>query len=310
MSAVEAFEALDTSRPFSRQQALAAGISLSRLHSRAYVRIFNGVYVGAGILITTAVRVRAALVPFAGPAFASHSSAARVLGLPIPTLPDEHVTVSQKKDRRGRPGIVCHVRPSAAFVTVDGIRVSAPEQAFVELASLLPLVDLVVVGDHAVRRGLTTLDKLRSFCERSTLPGAAHARAAVAFVRERVDSPMETRLRMLIVLAGLPEPVVNMTVEDGAGTRRYDLCWPGCRLIVEYDGRQHAESSEQWGSDLDRREAIDDTGWRILVVTAPGIYRHPERTVENIARVLRERGQLGVPARLHGDWRPHFPSSA
>lgn len=310
MSVPAASEELDTSRPFCRRQALAAGITLSRLHSSRFVRIFNGVYVDAGIVITPAVRAEAALVPFGGRAYASHSSAARLLGLPIPTMPDEHVTVSDPRDRRPRPGIVCHVQPRAAVAMADGVRVSTPEQAFVELATLLPLVDLVVVGDHAVRRGLTTLEKLRRFCDLSPLPGVARARAAVAFVRERVDSPMETRLRMLLVLAGLPEPVVNMRVEDGAGLRRYDLCWPQCRLIVEYDGRQHAESIEQWTSDLGRREAIDDVGWRILVVTARDIYVHPERTVENIARVLRERGQRGVPSRLAEDWRPHFPGRA
>lgn len=310
MSAAAELEPLDTARPFSRQQALAAGISLSALRSRAYRRIFNGVYVDAAIRVTPAIRAAAALVPFDPRAFASHSSAARLLGLPIPTMPDEHVTVSAKHHRRPRPGIVCHVLPEASLVVVGGVRTSAPEQAFVELASLLSLVDLVVVGDAVLRRKLTTVEKLRRFCLESKLPGAAQARAAVAFVRERVDSPMETRLRMLIVLAGLPEPVVNMTVADGAGVRRYDLCWPDCRLIVEYDGRQHAEDADQWASDVDRREAIDDTGWRILIVTAKGIYTHPERTLENIARVLRARGHGGVPSRLADAWRPHFPGRA
>jgi hypothetical protein len=82
----------------------------------------------------------------------------------------------------------------------------------------------------------------------------------VALVRERVDSPMESRLRMLIVLAGLPEPRVNVTYgeEDGLVLRRYDLSWPEVRVIVEYDGRHHVERVEQWESDLERREAIDD----------------------------------------------------
>jgi len=40
---------------------------------------------------------------------------------------------------------------------------------------------------------------------------------------------METRLRMLlVVLAGLPEPVVDFRVRDSAGTviRRFDLSYP------------------------------------------------------------------------------------
>jgi hypothetical protein len=179
---------------------------------------------------------------------------------------------------------------------------------FIELATLLSLVDLVV-GDHLVRHGQVSLHQLLMACERSTARGAQAARAAASFVRERVDSPMETRLRMLIVLAGLPEPEVNLSIRDvdGRPLRRYDLCWPSVRVIVEYDGRHHIEREQNWESDLDRREAIDDDGWRILVVTGAGIYREPQRTVCRVWRLLRARRLPGVPRRPSDGWRPHFP---
>ena len=102
---------------------------------------------------------------------------------------------------------------------------------------------------------------------------------------------------MLLVLAGLPEPMVNITVADlnGQPLRRYDLCWPEVRVIVEYDRRPHIEREDNWESDLDRREAIDDDDWRILFVIATGIYRHPERTVLRVWRLLRRRQLPGVP---------------
>ena len=89
-------------------------------------------------------------------------------------------------------------------------------------------------------------------------------RRAAAYVRAEVDSPMETRLRMLLVLAGLPEPSINVKIRavDGEVLRRYDLSFPTVRVIVEYDGRQHIERVEAWESDLERREAIDGDGWR------------------------------------------------
>ena len=192
----------------------------------------------------------------------------------------------------------------------DGVRVSGYGQMFVELAELLSLVDLVVVGDNLVRHERIKRAALTEFCEASALPGADAAHRAAIYVRERVDSPMETRLRMLIVLAGLPEPEVNVTVRtaDGEPLRRYDLSYPSAKVIVEYDGRQHIEREDSWESDLDRREAIDDEGWRILVVTSRGIYREPERTLERISRLLSARGLPGVPRRLIDDWRPHFPT--
>ena len=84
-------------------------------------------------------------------------------------------------------------------------------------------------------------------------------------------------------------------------------CWPGVRVIVEYDGRHHVEREEQWEADLVRREAIDDSRWRILVMIATDVYRHPERTVRRVHALLRERGLAGLPAGPLDDWRPHFP---
>jgi hypothetical protein len=59
---------------------------------------------------------------------------------------------------------------------------------------------------------------------------------------------MESRLRMLLVLAGLPEPTVNHIVRDDRGNwvRRFDLAYPDLRIAIEYDGRHHIERQEQW----------------------------------------------------------------
>lgn len=241
--------------------------------------------------------------------FASHASAARFHGIPLPTIPDEHVTVRSSNDRRRRKGLRCHVARGGERVvrTPHGL-VSSPAQCFVELAELLGLVDLVIAGDWLVRQGKATIAGLLERASAATGPGAGLARRAAAYVRERVDSPMETRLRMLVVLAGLPEPKVNITVDvDGMPVRRYDLCWPDVQVIVEYDGRHHIERIEQWEADLERREAIDDDDWRILVVVAKGVFEHPDRTLERIHRLLRKRRLVGVPTRLRDDWRPHFP---
>jgi Protein of unknown function (DUF559) len=300
---------LDTSRPFTRAQGCAAGTDPAKARVGRFKRVLFGVYVDAGVELTPAMRVQAALALFNSSAFASHFSAARVYGVPVPTCPDEHVTVTEKRHRRRPQGVVPHVNPRPDVRVVDGVRVSAPAQMFIELGTVLSLVDLVVVGDHLVRHGLVPLRQLLQKCERSTDRGARAARRAAGYVRERVDSPMETRLRMLLVLAGLPEPRVNLSLRDvdGQPLRRYDLCWPSVWVIVEYDGRQHIEREQHWESDLERREAIDDDGWRILVVTSRGIYRHPEQTVLRVWRLLRSRRLPGVPTRPSDAWRPHFP---
>src|SRR5690349_17280691 len=135
---------LDLRQPFTRNQALAAGITPQMLRGPRFRSIFRNVYLGATVPLTPRLRVHPALTVTPAGAFASHASAARVLEVPIPTLPDEHVTVLRQQDRRRRPGIRWHVVATPQTQAIGGIRVSGPEQLFVELASLLSLVDLVI----------------------------------------------------------------------------------------------------------------------------------------------------------------------
>jgi hypothetical protein len=98
--------------------------------------------------------------------------------------------------------------------TIDGLRVGTPVQAFLELASSLDLVELVVLGDSLVKPKHFTPEALLAAAAGWTRNGAARARKAAGFVRPGVDSPKESRLRMLLVLAGLPEPTVNLIIVD------------------------------------------------------------------------------------------------
>jgi hypothetical protein len=135
------------------------------------------------------------------------------------------------------------------------------------------------------------------------------ARRAAGFVRKGVRSPKETRVRMLLLLAGLPEPIINHDLRDVDGIpRRYlDLSYPEFRLAIEYDGRQHAESSEQWESDIFRREEFDTEKWRIVIVTNRGVYREPARTLRRVVRAMRDQ-RMPVPCRLSEEWRRYLPT--
>jgi hypothetical protein len=210
-------------------------------------------------------------------------------------------TVDSPAFRRLLHGVVVAVR--------HGVRVSVLVDLFVELADELSLVELVVAGDWMVRRHRVRIKDLRRAAQQASGHAGRLARRAAGYVRAKVDSPMETRLRMLIVLAGLPEPVVNASVRvvEGEQVRRFDLSWPEVKVVVEYDGRHHVERIEQWEADIDRREDIEDEGWRVLVVVASGIYTDPARTVARVFRLLRARGLTGLPDRPAEDWRPHFP---
>jgi hypothetical protein len=117
---------------------------------------------------------------------------------------------------------------------------------------------------------------------------------------------METRLRMLLVLAGLPEPVVNHPIRDESGrvVYRLDLSYPEWRIAVEYDGRQHADSTHQWRWDVRRREELEGDGWRLVVVLGTDLYR-PARILERLASVASSKGATLRPR--SDEWRRFFP---
>jgi very-short-patch-repair endonuclease len=228
----------------------------------------------------------------------------------VPEHPHTHVSSPRAQSRCQRRGVRSHdVHDAAEVVTYRGVRVSSPTQTFLDLAAVVDLVDLVVFGDSMVRSGKLTIAQLVQAADAWRGRGRRLACRAARLVREGVDSPMESRLRMLIVLAGLPEPKVNLILRNRRGEwlLRFDLCYPGFKVVVEYDGRQHAEDDEQWDRDIDRREQLDQWGYRLVVVRSKGIYVEPGRTLRRVRTALRERGCRPLPRRFNPEWKRFFP---
>lgn len=296
--------------PFSRADARRAGVAEDALRTSAYQRIFFDTYLCSSVKLTTAVRAAAAIEKVGGQAFASHHTAASLWGIPVPVDGLIHVTAAKDEGRTRCRGILTHqpLEVAGRLRVRDGVRLSAPEQVLCELAAArVGLVDLVVAGDAILRAELATCETLALAVASMNGPGVRAARRALGYLRDGVDSPMESRLRMLLVLAGLPEPDVNVILRsfDGTWDRRFDMCYAALRLIVEYDGSQHGALVHR-ESDIHRREHLERLGYAIVPVTALGIYRDPATTLRRVADAIRERGGR-VPRRFQPEWRQHFP---
>lgn len=300
----------DLPKLYSRADARAAGLPLRRLLGQDFQKVLYDQYVTAAVPVDLRLRARAALNVSAPGACISHHTAAALWGATPPATSAVHVRQSAATNRSVRQGVQAHYgSPTAATTTRHALPITTPEQTFVDLAAAgLTLVDLVIVGDGLVKAKVTTVEKLVAAVADATGRHHRLAERAASLVRDGVDSPMETRLRLLLILAGLPEPTVNVIVHgrDGEWLRRFDLCYTTFRLVVEYDGRQHAEDTRQWVTDIDRREELDRGRYRLVVVTRDGIYVEPQRTLDRVRDALIDCGAPDVPRRFNPEWRRHF----
>ncbi len=96
---------------------------------------------------------------------------------------------------------------------------------------------------------------------------------------------METRTRMVLVLAGLPRPEVQLDVFDDSGIHRgrLDMGYRKSRTGIEYDGERHRDS---WEADIRRQNGLREVGWTLLRYTAYDYYRRPGLIVQQVAAAL------------------------
>jgi hypothetical protein len=192
-----------------------------------------------------ALRLRADVEHLADDVVASHVSAAVLHGLPTWGLSLQRVHVSRDRRRSGgRVGSTVHVHiaPLRAdeIVTVGGIAVTSAARTVVDLARSVPFEPAVVIADHALGRRLVTRADLDDALLRATRwPGTPAARRAIAFADGRSESIGESRSRVAMRRAGLPDPLPQWEVRaaDGRLIGRVDFGWPDRATVGEFDGR-------------------------------------------------------------------------
>ena len=278
-------------------QARAMGISRGTLRGSQYRRVLGSVYVDSHVPVTSHVRAEAALMLTPG-AVVSHQTA-----LSLWTGEDRpgtvHLTV-QRDPHRTVPrvrGLRVHEVLELEVTTLNGLRLTPPARTFLDVAPYCDLTELVTAGDSLVRR--TSADPTH-FVETAAaavgVRGVRLAREAAALVRHGVDSPMESRLRLLLVLAGLPEPLIGHVIydSDGGWLARPDLSYPDIKLAIEYDGQHHLVDIRQWRRDIRRRENLEHEGWRVRVITAHDLLHTPAAVLARITQDLDTRRHLAA----------------
>lgn len=171
-----------------------------------------------------------------------------------------------------------------------GLRITAPERTWADLAPLLTLDELIVVGDRIVglpRPPGTPIAMHGAVQESAGMRGSLALADALELVREGSRSPRETRARVALIRAGMPEPALNAEIVLPRRIVHGDLVFREWRTLVEYEGDQHRTDAVQWSRDLERYNDLVEAGWLVIRVSKS---MPSGEVVARVARALHSRG--------------------
>ncbi|HVW81198.1 MAG TPA: type IV toxin-antitoxin system AbiEi family antitoxin [Mycobacteriales bacterium] len=276
--------------PFTTSTAREHGVSSSALQGSAWRHVFREVWCHANLPDTRENRLAAVRLVLAEHAFVCGPTAAWLYGIDIQDRRSDLVWVGFPNGRRRRQRSGCFVRELTVLETdlaeVNGVRLTTPVRTVFDCARWLALVEAVVVADALAHAGLITREELAAYSsEHRRIRNVRQVDRVLELIEPASESPMETRVRLLLVRAGLPAPVAQHRVRgaDGHFVARLDLAYPDALVAVEYDGSFHWQ---QRRADDRRREELRALGWTVLVVSAEDYFQAPDALVARVRRAL------------------------
>jgi very-short-patch-repair endonuclease len=282
---------------FRKRDVLNAGLlTTDALRSAAWRRLYRGVYADAELPDSFGVRVRGARLLLPPPAVFSGRTAAYLHGATELGESGDPVEVTLPNGVRFGPIEGMRIRrvamPPSDTAVLGTWPCTTALRTALDIARWEPLPDAVAALDVLLARGIVGRGDLGEAAERNTGRGSRRTRRAVDLADARAESPPESRLRVLLALAGLPA-VPQFTVRDlqGGFVARVDLAYPEHRLAVEYDGAWHGAPG-QLSRDRRRHNLVTAAGWRIVYVTAAHM-RDPEALVALLRTLLEATPTAG-----------------
>lgn len=293
--------------PFTVYEAVDAGVSPGRLRFRELRVPSRGVRIPSTsepLDRLRVVRPYTVVTPFSA---ASHTTAFVLWGFPgyLPNRDDERIHISRPDTMAipRRRGVVGHVGQffGDEIVALDGLLVTSRTRTWLDCARKMSIDELTVVADHLLRiprpefEGRTephaTLAELEDMLDRHKgTPGIRKARLALEQARVGADSAPETRLRLALENAGLPEPKLNAPTELHAGVvRQPDLSYPERKVAVEYDGEPHSEVA-QIVRDIAREEDFARAGWTLVRISKRHLVNGARSAVAKVRTALASSG--------------------
>lgn len=287
----------------SLAQTREVGLDRAFVHRRAtagrWERIVPEVYRLAGVPSSWQQLLMAAVL-WVPRSAVSHRAAAALWELD--GFPRGAIELSTASNRKSTVSWITLHRTSrldrSDVTSLGSLSVTTPTRTIVDLCGVASWEEVEPALDDALRRGLTSLPRLRWAAGRLGGKGRSGARLLAALLAERgpgstqAASFLESRLRRLLHRSALPKPAEQHEIRDrGRLLARVDFAYPEARLGIEADGYRYHSGRAAWQRDRARRNALTSLEWRILNVTWDDLECRPSGIVSEIRAAL-----LGDPA--------------
>ena len=246
---------------FATADALASGIDRNAvgplLHSGAWRRIRYGVYTTGTVWRAHEVEGRTHRLECAAvlrrlqrtSVVVSHDSAARVHGLVVPRSAATDVRLTDPDQFRTGRGyrIGQAALPPDDVLVHQRLPLTTVTRTLADVGREWSLVAAVTAMDDALADGRTTPELLQAAALAQThWVGCGQAARAVSLARVGAHSPLESRARLQLLAAGLPEPLLQQAVYLGSRlVAVLDMYWPDHGVFAECDGR--VKYTDPWG---------------------------------------------------------------
>jgi hypothetical protein len=265
-----------------------------QLQGPHWQRLFRDIYAPSDLTLDHRAWCLAATLLLDGRGAISGRSAAAVFGVDIrtPRAPVE-VTVpgGMRRVQSRRLDVVRSALAPGDVQRWAGIRTTTPLRTAFDLARRPPLLEAVVAIDAVLAAKLVNREALgRIGAERERWPGVRQLRKVLVVCDPGAESPMESRLRLVLIAGRLPWPVTQHEVfaPDGSFVARLDLAYPRHRIGVEYEGDHHRDRSV-FQRDLRRINALNACGWTVLRFGAADVYHRPREVIATVRAALAAR---------------------
>jgi hypothetical protein len=271
--------------PFIGSEALAAG-ALSRGALRwNHSRLHPDVYLANGARRDVHINTMAAWLYMRRRGIVAGHAAAALHG--VEWIGDDVPVELIAKHGRPRLGLVIYEERISddEIQRIGDLDVTTPARTALDLARRLPRDEALETLDALAARTGVTAGDVAPLVDRYRGARGIASCGVLSLMDGGASSPQQTRLRLMMLDAGLPRPRTSIFLADGSRGAVLSMGWCDERVALEHDDDLSGLSPSQ---RIDRDDLIQSLGW-VRILAHAG--QHRSSVVSRVRRAIQHGRQ-------------------